>query len=368
MPRDASTTRYRVFVSYARDDRVKAQRVSKHLRGAGVQPCSDADIPGGARFDDEIRKLISHCHLFVSLLTRTSQKSAWVLQELGYALGLGIPVLPLTLAPQALPKGMADRIQARSVKPNLSNLAEELSAERIEELVDARRPVLAGTYECAEGLGARTRMLVAYAKELRGAKWPARVRQRVAFSSFSIPRCSPDDPRWAAREGNERRSREERELLREERETMEALARRSGCDLILDPWVSIAIDGKAVGSTLKHERRATFVRLQELVAFVRSMPAAKLRIALTPGRVDESTVILGDWMAASAVVPHYKQDGYRKTLFTRHAPTIVVSTSEFERRLAEGVEAMRARHPGRPRATSQELAVLELEAMIERLR
>jgi len=60
----------------------------------------------------------------------------------------------------------------------------------------------------------------------------------------------------------------------------------------------------------------------------------QVRAGIQRGRIQGSTVIVGDWFMAEAVVPHY-MGGYRQTHFTRHAPTVLTRIAEFERELQE---------------------------------
>ena len=56
---------------------------------------ADRDAPPGKILPDEIKKAIEDSELFLVFLTRNSKKSIWVNQEVGYALGIGTPVIPI---------------------------------------------------------------------------------------------------------------------------------------------------------------------------------------------------------------------------------------------------------------------------------
>lgn len=56
---------------------------------------ADRDAPLGEPLPEEIRKAIEESELFLVFLTNNSKKSPWVNQEIGYALGRRIPVIPL---------------------------------------------------------------------------------------------------------------------------------------------------------------------------------------------------------------------------------------------------------------------------------
>lgn len=320
---------YRVFVSYSHDDTVVAARVRERLVEIGATPMSDVDIQGGTRFGEEIRRQISFAHLFVPVLTASSKTRPWVHQEIGYAIGLGVPVLPLAL--DELPAGMAEEIQAVRVKPDLSDLPLRLTQQAIEHAVSQSQETAAANYEYADKFFHRTQRLTGYARSLLKQSGPLRIRQRAAFSSFSIPSRNIRDPVWDQRDGPERHGDEVRELMRQERDLLEQHARAAGCDLILEPYVLLS-DDPAVDLP-----PATRARLRILRDFLGSMPDDKVRVILPRGRVVDSLTAIGDWLLAEAVVPHYKSRGYQKTAFTRHAPTVLDRVQEFERDLLEGL-------------------------------
>jgi len=56
---------------------------------------ADRDAPLGNPLPEEIKKAIEESELFLVFLTKNSRESPWVNQEIGYALGKEIPVIPL---------------------------------------------------------------------------------------------------------------------------------------------------------------------------------------------------------------------------------------------------------------------------------
>ena len=56
---------------------------------------ADRDAPLGESLPDAIKKAIEASQLFLVFITRHSRKSPWVNQEIGYALGKEIPVIPI---------------------------------------------------------------------------------------------------------------------------------------------------------------------------------------------------------------------------------------------------------------------------------
>src|SRR5436190_6072401 len=88
---------FRVFVSYAHEDRAEAEAVVAVLKGLGLCAVWDRDIRPGLPFTDAIKDDIASCHLFLPIITANARERPWVHQETGYAMGIGIPVLPVAI-------------------------------------------------------------------------------------------------------------------------------------------------------------------------------------------------------------------------------------------------------------------------------
>lgn len=159
---------FRIFLSYAHADREKVEPICALLHDMGLAPVWDKDIAGGKAFDDGIRRQIAQAHVFMPLLTSRSHDRPWVHQEIGYACGIGVPVVPVALG--ALPDGMLSGIQAICVKDDLSDLRQGIEHAGIESLVLPSHAAgelerLGITTHLAEFSEERTRLLVRYAKE-----------------------------------------------------------------------------------------------------------------------------------------------------------------------------------------------------------
>ena len=89
--------RYVFFISHSTKDITPyVTELSEILQTLRVQNfVADRDAPIGAFLPDEVKKAIDSSELLLVILTGNSKKSAWVNQEVGYALGKGIPVIPL---------------------------------------------------------------------------------------------------------------------------------------------------------------------------------------------------------------------------------------------------------------------------------
>jgi hypothetical protein len=84
-----------VFLSYAREDRVKAEQVALGLEAAGVDVFWDNEIPPGQTWADYIESKLTHCKALIVLWSQTSTKSQWVREEarMGRDKGVLIPAM-----------------------------------------------------------------------------------------------------------------------------------------------------------------------------------------------------------------------------------------------------------------------------------
>jgi hypothetical protein len=310
---------FRIFVSYAHADKEKVERITEILNDVGLKPFWDRDIPGGTVFTDHIRRQIAQAHFFMPFLTTNSHDRLWVHQEIGFALGIGVPVVPITLG--SFPEGMLSGIQAICVTEDLSNLQQDILQVGLEAMVlsskvDGELERLGITTHLAEFSEERTRLLIEYAKETPGT---AIVRQRAIFSSFSLPDKPPDNSMWDVIELSEHRSIYFRKLLREERRILTHHSQEGGCYLILHPY----LDFSSVGAGIHRSQ------LEILREFLMLMPNEKIRVAFADGKFLGNITILGDWFGAKALPPQFGQE-YRQTIFSHHASTVLRWLYDFD--------------------------------------
>jgi hypothetical protein len=342
---------YRIFVSYSHDNQSEAEAVRRYLNESLNQKVmSDHSLAPGMPFTDEIKRYIAYSHLFIPVVTTESSTRPWVHQEVGYAMGLGIPVLPLAIG--QIPEGMTHSIHAVTVAKDLNNLRTKLTADVIQHVVDRADEISSATSQCAQNLLDRTKLIVQYARDVRYLGESGRVRIRSAFGSFTVPKEHATHPLWDIRDGEHLRCREERTQLRKEREVLEEHARSAGCSMILEP------------ETVKsHRPEATALRLAILVDFLKSMDDDKVSIAFQgDGKIADSLIVIGDWFLAEAIVP-LKGDSYRLTSFTRHGPTVIDRVAEFDCEL-DGLLKMADLQD----KSSRCYAIEYLEALIAKLR
>ncbi len=84
-----------VFLSYSREDRVRAEQVARGLQQAGLEVFWDNEIPPGTTWADFIEQKLGQCKALIVLWSAHSTKSQWVREEarLGRDKGVLIPVM-----------------------------------------------------------------------------------------------------------------------------------------------------------------------------------------------------------------------------------------------------------------------------------
>jgi hypothetical protein len=108
---------YRVFISYSHEDRQMVEKVVQVLKQNGLTVLWDENFAFGHGFHEQIKNFISHAHVFMPIITRTSSQRGWVHQEIGYAMALNVPVLPVTK--DQLPGEMLQQLHAVSLSDDL---------------------------------------------------------------------------------------------------------------------------------------------------------------------------------------------------------------------------------------------------------
>ncbi len=195
--------KYRLFISYSHGDGELVDRIEKLLTEKGLLPMRDRQFLQGVGFHEQIRRFISHAHVFVPIITKQAMKRGWVHQEIGFAMALNVPVLPIAV--EQSPSEMLQSLLAVSVTTDdLSALHDAFRPERIAGLIrrTASRVPFAG--EIADGQIARAQMLASHADDVLELGYEGCVRQQAAFSSFAIPTVSTDHAEWRERYGGSR--------------------------------------------------------------------------------------------------------------------------------------------------------------------
>lgn len=342
--------RFRVFISYSRKDLEIVERIDAVLRDMDLVPVWDRTIKPGAAFADEIKSKIATAHLLIPILTPRTQESPWVHQEIGFAIGIDVPVLPVTIG--SLPGEMLSGIQALRVKEDFSDLSSKLRAIDFQSLVIPHRyepelERLGVSSQVAASPEERAKTLVNLAQTMPES---GRVRLRGIFSSFSLPKADPQDPAWNAVDSRRRMSESYRWWLRKEREILESHARQSGCSMLLHIFSTSPADAPIQRS-----------RIRLLIEFLTSMPERMVRVAITREEMYDSLILVGDWFGARASPPRDGSD-YRQTFFCRHAPTVLNWMCDLDQKIDETLAGS-----GVPLKRSRAAALEQLEQRFQSL-
>ncbi len=339
--------RYRVFISYSHENKQEAGIIADMLRENGLSPFYDANLPPGRPFDDLIATYISHSHVFMPLITKESAQRGWVHQEIGYAMALHIPVLPVSI--DNLPPAMIQRLHAVTLNDDLAMGREKLTYALIQNLVENCVPDDA-VYFCREQSEERAMMMARLADDVRTIGTTGFVRQRGGLSSFQIPNTPASHRVWTERYDPYLKNEYHCKCQLAERKALEIHARAQGCRLVINPYL---IQGPRYSSTAQRARLGTFLE------FLRGMSPEKIDVAIDRDMdFNESVTILGDWFSAES---YYRPEtgGFMQTMFTTYAPGIKTKIetfdSEFETLLSQS---------GIQQGRSREAAVELIEQMI----
>ena len=311
---------FRVFISYAGKDKKWVEHLVRILKKNNLIPVWDEDIWAGKRFDDAVQKLIDRAHIFMPLITKTAKGRGWVHQEIGYALGVNLPVLPVAVDTQPgemIAPYKAITITKDELEKEDSKILEQVQFEHIvlntpfdrETLIE----VAEWPYERAKWLGEKTNWVF----EKGGyVTW----RQSGALSSLSVPDADLNKSVWKKRRGKHRRGDDYHYRQREERRALEKHAEKKGCRLIISPEMKYD----------NLEPRAIKTRLKTLRDALKSLKKTGLiEVYMSPKVAGSNLTIVGDWFTAESRLP--RVGGYRYTVFNWHAPTVYHTIKQFDK-------------------------------------
>lgn len=87
-----------VFISYShQDDKQFVEELENYLEKAGFQVWTDQDLHAGENWRKEIDEAIHHAFVLVLVITPHAKVSEFVTYEWAYAMGVGVPILPILL-------------------------------------------------------------------------------------------------------------------------------------------------------------------------------------------------------------------------------------------------------------------------------
>ena len=105
--------RFRVFLSHLAQQKIAVSELKSELRNRGVDAfVAHEDIEPSRKWQEEIELALKSMQALVVLATPEFHKSKWTDQEIGWALGRGVFVMPFRLGQD--PQGFVGKIQAFS--------------------------------------------------------------------------------------------------------------------------------------------------------------------------------------------------------------------------------------------------------------
>src|SRR6267378_684259 len=179
----------RVFISYAHEDYETPLKIRNYLRCLGAHVLWDRSFALGSGFHEQIKTQIAYAHVFIPIITPSSSARGWVHQEIGYAMAMNVPILPVAL--KELPDAMIGPLHAVMLRDDddINRLGEHLKADALSLLVDQHDDPTLALHVCADESEDRAAMFYRYASEVRRliGERQAMVLQSSALSSFHIP-------------------------------------------------------------------------------------------------------------------------------------------------------------------------------------
>jgi hypothetical protein len=318
---------YRVFISYSHEDWPKVARLVEVLKDAGLDPLWDDNLVPGSGFSEQIQRFITNSHVFLPFLTPASEARPWLHQEIGFAIALGKPILPVTLGRP--PVGIISGIQAVQLREDLADASTRLSIETFRRLLHGMSDDRPASYECTEDNARRALLLARYADSVSAIGRSGLVRQMVSLSTFHLPDRGAADPVWR----NYFPATPDEPLLfdalRRERVALEKHARESGCWLILDPVERLeSVYGR-------HGPGCVPPRVHGLLNFLRDDSLPEVVVAINDDAERTSSITLvGDWFCSEAVSSGARRV-LREALFTRDAATVRQRIEDFDNRMKD---------------------------------
>jgi len=312
----------RVFISYSQKDLELVEKLVEILKDEGIMVLWTRSLAPGKGYIDQLKVFIEHAHIFMPVITKSSSARGWVHQEIGYAIGLHIPVYPVLLG-KVKPVGWIESIQAIKLSDDKTVLREQLSYDVLAKLLkDKPLPAL---YQQAAKVEERARLMKSYSDKVNTMGKFGIVRQKGGLSSFHIPNKRIEHQDWEDRYAPGRQNPHHKELQLGERKALECHAEKEGCRLIVNP--DYAIEGRSALSAVS--------RLKTFIDFLHSMPKEKVIVAFQKNKTSkESLTMVGDWFLAESV--SFKDgDGFTNTFYTRNASEIIKRIQSFEEELAE---------------------------------
>lgn len=92
--------RQKAFISYSQDDRGVAEALARELESARIDYFFDTkEIRWGDSINNQIDEAIRSSTFIIVIISPSSIRSHWIPFEVGQAMGMGKPILPLVTQP-----------------------------------------------------------------------------------------------------------------------------------------------------------------------------------------------------------------------------------------------------------------------------
>ncbi|MCC7206948.1 MAG: toll/interleukin-1 receptor domain-containing protein [Anaerolineae bacterium] len=316
---------YRAFISYAHDDISLVKAVIQRLTNIGFRVLWDDNLAPGAEFTQQIKSLISRSHVVFPIITSNSRLRPWVHQEIGIAVALNIPVIPIAIG--TTPGEMIAAVQAITLSEQMSDFESKFEKVDFEKIVTPKPQIPFGTTIIATFPAERVKAIADYAEVFAelGEYGLVRIQAKIG-GSFSVPYQDIDHIVWKKREG-ERGDSYLRFHSRRERLSIERHARECGLRLIIDPSSPTVNVGGDEG------RKTRLEVLREFLTSI-SRTSVSIEIVLSSHARETNLVVVGDHFYAESMAPREGQ-GYLQTIVNSHGPSVLQRIKKYDELFVE---------------------------------
>jgi hypothetical protein len=187
--------KFRLFLSHLAVHKVEVSKLKIHLKNLGVDAfVAHEDIEPSKEWINEIELALRSMHALAALLTEKFHESLYTDQEIGWALGRGVPVIPVKMG--MTPYGLAGKYQG--VTGSLSS-PEILSSSLVKTLLTNRKTCFemkrslietffnAESFAHAKRLRDSIRDISDYTDQDKALLWQACEENSQVKHSFGVP-------------------------------------------------------------------------------------------------------------------------------------------------------------------------------------
>jgi len=249
-----------IFISYSREDAAIAHLLCNILQNRGINVLIDTYLSEGEESRRQICEYIDQAEVVVPLITNSATSSAWVNQEIGFALGKGKKIIPLALKAEHNPEGMITGLQKFSLF-DWSN--PQSSIERFIALLAGDNTGI-GLDLVVRGKVERTKLLVTKLREALNSEKPLTIYHQAGFSIFAF--SHRNDYR------TEHHTDEYMNALEEEHNLLNSLVHRKNTDFRMILWPERPYDPAYLGRRYRtllewlEEAKSKFPNIRVIVA------------------------------------------------------------------------------------------------------